>query len=109
MLAAMTANSIAFQNELRDGIAGLVVMLQDSESILVSSGLQYAANANRVGETLEEEREVGASRREFAVTRQPCVERQGRQAVPPLLTQPHSPGQHRLDALAGRGLRAALH
>jgi len=39
MLAAMTANSMAFQNELRDGIAGLV-MLQDSEPIPVSSGLQ---------------------------------------------------------------------
>src|SRR5258708_28238961 len=108
MLAAMTANSIAFQNELRDGIAGLVVMLKDSESIPVSSGLQYAAKADRVGETLEEGREVDASRGEFAVTREPCVERQGRQAVPPLLTQRHSPDEQRKDALAGSGLCGAV-
>src|SRR5258708_37382997 len=108
MLAAMTANSIAFQNELRDGIAGLVVMLQDSESILVSSGLQYATNPDRVGETLEEGREVDAARGEFAVTREPCVERHGRQAVPPLLPQCHSPDEQRKDALAGSGLGGAV-
>src|SRR5882762_11465392 len=102
MLAAMTANSIAFQNELRDGIAGLVVMPQDSESIPVSSGLQYAANADRVGETLEEGCEVDASRDEFAVAREPRVERHGREAVPPLLTQCHSLDEQRKDALARR-------
>src|SRR5882724_7472543 len=104
MLAAMMANSIAFQNELRDGIAGLVVMLQDSESIPVSSGLQYAANADRVGETLEEGREVDAACGEIAIAREPCVERHGREAVPPLLTQCHSPDEQRKDALAGSGL-----